>query len=385
MRKSWVRLLPWGLVVLCVIVFANVGYAQEAGWTLTGPAFSATPAQILAAAAKVKANPASDATVLFEYENYKIDAKGRVVHTHQMIFRIDTQAGVNEWSSVAVYWEAFYQKRPEIRARVIQPDGSVTELDPKTITDTAANNADLAEGTYSDDRILTAPFPALAVGSIVEEDTRTVDSEPYFTGGGVYRNYFQRNVPIVLSQLVVEVPKAAPLLYRMHDMPDAQVKNGTEKGMRTVTFSLSNLKAIVRSDIPLTTPGIKTPWVDFSTGKSWHEVAEVYAKLADPQIKPNEVKSLIPAHLPKGRNARVAVLVAILHKNVRYTGIEFGKAALQPRTPKEVLARGYGDCKDKAAFLVAMLREAGIPAELALLEAGPGEGVKPALSGMKRF
>ena len=31
MRKSWVRLLPSGLVVLCVIFFASAGLAQEPG------------------------------------------------------------------------------------------------------------------------------------------------------------------------------------------------------------------------------------------------------------------------------------------------------------------------------------------------------------------
>jgi tetratricopeptide (TPR) repeat protein len=385
MRRSWDRLLPWGLVVLCISFFASAGFAQEPGWTLTGPAFSASASQILAAAAKVKHDPSADATVLLEDEHYTIDAQGRVVHTHHMIYRIDTQAGVDGWSSVAVEWEAFYQKRPEIRARVIQPNGTVTELDPKTITDTAANNADLSEGTYSDDRVLTAPLPALAVGTIVEEETTVADSEPLFTGGGVYRNYFERNVPIAFSRLVVEAPAATPLQYRVHDMAYAQVNRAVAKGMRTMTISASNLKAIVPSDIPLVTPDAKFPWVDFSTGKSWHAVAEAYAEMADPQIIPAEVKSLIPADLPKGRNARAAVLVAILHKNVRYTGIEFGKAALQPRTPKEVLARGYGDCKDKAAFLVAMLREAGIPADLALLEAGPGNDVNPDLPGMNRF
>jgi tetratricopeptide (TPR) repeat protein/transglutaminase-like putative cysteine protease len=385
MRRVWLRFLPWGLVVLCVIGFANVVYGQDADWSLTGPAFSASPVQILAAAAKVKHDPTTDATVLFEDEHYTIDAQGRVVHTHHLIYRIDTQAGVDGWSSVAVEWEAFYQKRPEIHARVIQPNGSVTELDPKTITDTAANNADLEEGTYSDDRVLTAPLPALAAGTIVEEETTVVDEEPFFSGGGVYRNYFERNVPIALSRLVVETPDATPLQYRLHDMPNAQVDKETAKGMRTVTFSLSHLKPIVSSDIPLVTPDIKAPWVDFSTGKSWHAVAKAYAQLADPQILPDQVKSLLPANLPKDRNARAAVLVAILHKQVRYTGIEFGKAKLQPRTPKEVLARGYGDCKDKAAFLVAMLRAAGIPADLALLQAGPGNDVNPDLPGMNRF
>ncbi len=385
MRKSRLCLLSWGLVVLCLMCSANVTYAQDSGWKLTGPAFSATPAQIVAAAAKVKANPASDATVLFEDEHYTIDAQGRVVHTHHLIYRIDTQAGVNVWSSVAVEWESFYQKRPIIRARVIQPNGTVTRLDPTTITDTAANNANLAEGTYSDDRILTAPLPALNVGSIVEEETKVVDEEPFFSGGGVYRNYFQRHVPIVLSRLVVDVPKATPLRYRVHDLPTATVKKAQVKGMQQLTFTVSNLKARIRSDIPLVTPDVKAPWVDFSTGASWHAVAEAYRKLADPQIRPNQVKSLMPADLPKSRLARAAVLVAILHKQVRYTGIEFGKAKLQPRTPKEVLARHYGDCKDKAAFLVAMLREAGIPAHLALLDAGPGPDVNPELPGMNHF
>jgi transglutaminase-like putative cysteine protease len=42
---------------------------------------------------------------------------------------------------------------------------------------------------------------------------------------------------------------------------------------------------------------------------------------------------------------------------VRYTGVEFGEAAIVPRKPSETLERRFGDCKDKAPLLVAMLRE----------------------------
>jgi len=67
------------------------------------------------------------------------------------------------------------------------------------------------------------------------------------------------------------------------------------------------------------------------------------------------------------RNGLIAQLVARLHREVRYTGVEFGEASLVPRRPAEVLARRYGDCKDKAALLVALLRAAGVPAHVALL------------------
>jgi transglutaminase-like putative cysteine protease len=56
-----------------------------------------------------------------------------------------------------------------------------------------------------------------------------------------------------------------------------------------------------------------------------------------------------------------------LNREIRYTGIEFAEASVVPRTPAEVLKRKFGDCKDKAALAVALLRAAGIEAHVALL------------------
>jgi hypothetical protein len=56
-----------------------------------------------------------------------------------------------------------------------------------------------------------------------------------------------------------------------------------------------------------------------------------------------------------------------------------------PQRPSEVIKRHYGDCKDKATLLVAMLRAADIPAHLALLDVGPGMDVDSDLPGMSQF
>ena len=72
------------------------------------------------------------------------------------------------------------------------------------------------------------------------------------------------------------------------------------------------------------------------------------------------------------REDKVARILNRLHRDIRYTGVEFRDAAIVPARPAETLKRGFGDCKDKSTLLVCLLRAAGIPAEVALLKSGSG-------------
>ena len=82
---------------------------------------------------------------------------------------------------------------------------------------------------------------------------------------------------------------------------------------------------------------------------------------------------------------KAAALLDYLDRQVRYTGIEFGGAAIIPHDPAETLAKKYGDCKDKATLLVTMFRAAGVPAYVALLNAGSRMDVPAELPGMGLF
>ena len=378
--------LPRYFLIACLVILPRAIHAQNVAWPLDGPAFSASPTDIAAAAAKIPAEKFAPITVLYEEEKDVLDAAGRVTNTHRVIYRIETQAAVEAWSEASVEWEAFYQQEPEIHARVIRPDGAAVELDQKTLTDVPAQNE--SDGTYSDERIHKAPLPGLAVGAIVEEETIRADKDPLFSAGGVYRTYFQREVPIVRSRLIFEAPTGTVLQYRVNFLPEIEVKSEETGGIHRLIFDQGHLAPIVRSDINLATSKPLYPTVEVSTGKSWQSVADTYRQLAEPQIQPDQVKQFNPratGDSPSERLARIQVLVSKLHKEVRYTGIEFGQSKLQPQTPAEVLKRHYGDCKDKAALLVAMLRASGIPANLALLNAGPGRDVTPELPGMNQF
>ena len=52
---------------------------------------------------------------------------------------------------------------------------------------------------------------------------------------------------------------------------------------------------------------------------------------------------------------------------LRYVAIEFGVNGIRPRTPAVVLQNRYGDCKDKANLLIALLANMGIDGQFVLL------------------
>ncbi len=68
---------------------------------------------------------------------------------------------------------------------------------------------------------------------------------------------------------------------------------------------------------------------------------------------------------------RVASLMEYIHQNYRYLGDwRASENGYVPFTLAQINARGYGDCKDLAILLVALLKAAGIKAEPALVMRG---------------
>ncbi|HEX8984508.1 MAG TPA: DUF3858 domain-containing protein, partial [Bryobacteraceae bacterium] len=54
-------------------------------------------------------------------------------------------------------------------------------------------------------------------------------------------------------------------------------------------------------------------------------------------------------------------------RNTHYVALEFGIYSYKPYPVSQVYARRFGDCKDKASLMIALLHQAGIEADLALV------------------
>jgi tetratricopeptide (TPR) repeat protein len=368
----------WCLAVLLAV--SPLVWADNAATIWEDAPFSADAAAVLRAAAAAPPDDGTGAVILFEEGVLTFDASGRRSFRYRVVYKVVSASAVSGWSTIERQWAPWHQERPELRARVVAGDGSVHTLDPKTIAESPAREA--SDDLFTDSRILSAPLPAVAAGSVVEEEILTRETAPLFDAGETGAFFFGSNVPMARVRLILDFPQELSLRYVSRFGAPAPVRS-EEDGRVHLVFEAGPLPAPPERETGAPWESSAVARVEFSTGRSWQRVAEGYAAIVDAQIAGARFPPL-PLER-RGPAETAAAALARLQGDVRYTGIEFSEASIVPRTPAETLKRKYGDCKDKAALLVAMLRAAGLSAHVALLKAGPGTDVAEDLPGLGSF
>jgi tetratricopeptide (TPR) repeat protein len=349
--------------------------------------FFSAPGRDVSAAARTIDEAGASEIVLFEERVETFQPDGTSTTRYRRVTKVLNQEGIDA-ADVGIVWAPWHEDEPKIRARVIASDGRVFPLDPKTVESSGVRAG--APDMYTDRRQLRAPLPGLARGAIIEEEY-TLVSRPIARGLGSANVYLLgSSAPVRHSRLVLDAPRALPLHVVERKAAWAPITRAdTKDGDRVrITFEATGLPGAPPledgwpDDVPFMTS------VRYATGPSWREIAAHYSGLVDQQIAGADVAAWVKDARAGGkrqsRDELAGKLLDRLQREIRYTGVEFGDASIVPRRPADVLARGYGDCKDQAALLVAMLRLAGIPASVALLRV-QGIDVDPKLPAPDTF
>jgi hypothetical protein len=104
-------------------------------------------------------------------------------------------------------------------------------------------------------------------------------------------------------------------------------------------------------------------------------VAAWYWRLVEEQlVADDEIRRVARSLVKKGASdaERVRAVYDYVVTNTRYVGLEFGIHGYKPYKVTQVLSRRFGDCKDKASLMIALLREVGVSAELVLVRTRRG-------------
>jgi len=144
---------------------------------------------------------------------------------------------------------------------------------------------------------------------------------------------------------------------------------------------------------PLAGEPVMPPWgelmphVHVSTFKSWDEVGAYYWGLARDQLDVDDEVRARVKEITKGKKDAASKVKAIYEyaTRLRYVALELGLEGIKPRRCAQTIARGWGDCKDKATVIVTMLREAGIPATLVLVRTGMRGGIEDSPASLAPF
>jgi tetratricopeptide (TPR) repeat protein len=348
-------------------------------------AFSLDAATLLAAASAAPAETDAPVVILVNEHRYTFDLQGRRALSEWVIYRVLDASAVDEWSSIEAHWAPWHEERPTLRARVITSDGKEHPLDPTTIAEEGSSEG--SRLLYGDRRLIRAPLPSVAAGAVVEQEIVTLEKEPLFDAGRVSTFVLDRGVPVQLSRLEIDAPRNLEIVTATR-LGATVAPSREEQGDRVrLVWEVGRRAPKKEREASAPSDSPQSSYIAFATGRSWARVAERYAEVVDAQIAASDLRAAVAEATgeAKERSVVIARLLAWVQKRVRYTGVEFSDASIVPRSPSQTLQRSYGDCKDKAALLVALLRRAGLPAFVALLKTGPGLDVEKTLPGLGWF
>ncbi|HEX8705685.1 MAG TPA: DUF3857 domain-containing protein, partial [Myxococcaceae bacterium] len=311
-----------------------------------------------------------DAVYLVENTYVRVQKNGLQSRVHQMVIKMMNQRGVDNFRTWPLSWSPDRQELRILRARVIKPDGSVVE----SYGETERHMNEPWTGMYYDARAKMLNFPALAPGDVLElvhavEDVAQENllSDYYGDVEHVLNVY-----PKVHYQFLVDMPKERPLYSNTQLHPNLQHTKEEQEGNRVLyRWTAKNVEKVV------TEPGMPG-WTDsvtplhVSTYKTYQEVARYWWGLVKDQLTPNDEIRQTVEQILKGvdRTNDMAVVEAVYNwvvTNTRYVALEFGIHGYKPYRVDRVLARRFGDCKDKASLIHTMLKVAGVDSRMVLL------------------
>jgi hypothetical protein len=224
-------------------------------------------------------------------------------------------------------------------------------------------------GAYSDVRSKTVLFSNVNDGDVLHIRIRRETTGLQNQFGDFFGDIemLEGTLPVRRFEMTIEGPTDRPLSWGGRGAPAPEVVTAGET--TTYRFVATDLPALVgETSMP--------PWMevarsisvstysDAASLGSWYE-----ALIADQLRLDDTLRAVVERERSAATDTRD--LVRRLYEHVvtttRYVGIELGIHGWKPYPVAEVYRRRFGDCKDKASLLVALLRHAGIEAHLALV------------------
>jgi transglutaminase-like putative cysteine protease len=329
------------------------------------------------------------AVVLVDDGTISVSDDGRVVKVYNFAVRILRRDG-RGYAQARVGYVPESGKVKELRAWLIRGDGEVKRYGKDETLDLAGTPNDVYD-EYRFKRI-TADSEAdagMVFGYTYTTEDRTVFSQDDWA--------FQGAIPAVSSRYTLVLPSGwhADSVTFNHSKVEPRV-SGT-----TYSWELSNLDPVPREPLsPSLTNLVARLAVSYyppagqnsglKTFANWSDVSAWMSELEDPQVVLDDPLAGKARELTANARTEYEKIQAIGRyvQNIQYISIQTGLGrggGYRPHVSTQVFAKSYGDCKDKANLMRAMLKVLGISAFPVSIYAGDPEYVRPEWPSPQQF
>ncbi len=310
----------------------------------------------------------SNAIVKFDCTSVNVAADGKSTALRHYRVAVLTDRAIRQYAQDVSVYNLGYDTIEVVAARVHLPGGQVVEVDTSAIKDVPMP----AFGKFFLDnvreKIIT--FPELQKGAEIEVILREVTREAPMDGQFDLTEYFQHSDPIMAKYVEVAVPERMELHWKARS-GEIPYSKSTRDGVTTHVWSSAYIPQLVPEPGMPPTPEV-TPQLLVTTVKDWETWSRWYNDLAETTMVANDEIRAMVNELTKDKRTADEKLRAIFYfvsNDIRYveTALTGRKAGYKPESAAVTFRNKYGVCRDKAALMVAMLREAGIRSDITLM------------------
>lgn len=317
-----------------------------------------------AAAQPTPAYPArTDAVVLLDEHTYTVQPDGRSIDHVRRVVKVLRPQGRKY-----AHMQAWFSNADKLRSMHIWSIGADGhEYAPK--------DGELIESSnwggfalYSDDRARGGMPPAIDAGAISAMEYER-EERPYHND---IIWFPEEPIPVLKETLTVELPPGFSSTSAWKGKP-VSAPVDLEKG-RTL-WQADNLKPLRFENVRLApSEESQAARLDVfyygptatqypSIHGTWKDVGVWYEAVARDRNKPDAAITAKAKELVAGKTDfrdRVEAIANFVQSDIRYVAIEIGIGGNQPHPASDIFKARYGDCKDKATLLSAMLEAVGI-------------------------
>lgn len=290
-------------------------------------------------------------------------------------YKIQNETGLENFANVEIRFDPSYQK-----LLIHSVDVRRGELVMHKLTQAAVKvlqrEKSLEKLVFDGSKTANLFLEDVRVGDVIEYSFTLVGSNPVFAGYQSGQFDLQWDTPVQVLHARLLTDTSHPVMVKSL-RTQVQAESRQLGMLREQVWRLNDLTAIrFRNDVP--------EWFDSQPEIQWSDFPDWGAVVSwalpiyrTPAALPNELaqeaRRIQRQYTTPGERAVEAL--RYVQKAIRYLGVEVGPGSHAPNQPAEVLARRYGDCKDKSLLLLTLLGDLGIEAYPALVNTKIGRGV----------
>ncbi len=318
--------------------------------------------------------------VLLREEVLTVEPDGRRVMRHREAVKI-----VQRGAGAPVGRRDYNAKAGRIRdfqAWLLPPLGKPTIYNKNQIVDISAVSRDYV---YDEYRAKVVDFGSPPAGTVVAWEV-TEEEKTVFTQDS---HAFQYGAPVLLSRFILNLPTSWAARGVVFNSEKVEPKVAGQ----SYTWELKDLPFVDEEDyspalefrVPILAVSMFPPAGNpqgLQPLKDWTAVSTWLSPMVDPAAEATDAIRTKSAQLTTGAANELAKIRAIASfaQQTNYVEILLNVAkggGYVPHRADETLTKNYGDCKDKATLMRALLKAAGIDSYLTTIYSGERNFVRP--------